>query len=191
MLGLGRHADVRRGTGGADVVIDGRGTVLVHHVPGILHRRVVPRVLGPGPVADAVARQHGAGREAGREPDLIQSCGYKPVDYDLGKDVIQVSGEHDLFGDGSVVFVPTYGHTPGHQSLRVVLESGEVILAADACYFRQTLEELNIPPIAHDPDQMRRSLEKLRALQARGARIFYGHDPEFWKSVPQAPATVA
>ena len=35
-----------------------------------------------------------------------------------------------------------------------------------------------------------RFLEKLRALQARGARIFYGHDPEFWKSVPQAPAPI-
>jgi glyoxylase-like metal-dependent hydrolase (beta-lactamase superfamily II) len=129
--------------------------------------------------------------EAGREPDLIQSCGYKPTDYDLGQDVIQVTGEHDLFGDGSVVCFPTYGHTPGHQSLRVRLETGEVILTADACYFRQTLEELNVPPIAHDPGEMRKSLEKLRELQARGARIFYGHDPEFWKSVPQAPAPVA
>lgn len=129
--------------------------------------------------------------EAGREPDLIQSCGYKPTDYDLGQDVIQVAGEHDLFGDGSVVCLPTHGHTPGHQSLRVRLESGEVIVAADACYFRQTLEELLVPPVVHDPEQMRRSLEVLRALQGRGARIFYGHDPEFWQSVPQAPATVA
>jgi glyoxylase-like metal-dependent hydrolase (beta-lactamase superfamily II) len=37
---------------------------------------------------------------------------------------------------------------------------------------------------------MRRSLERLRALRAAGARIIYGHDPEDWASVPQAPLAV-
>jgi glyoxylase-like metal-dependent hydrolase (beta-lactamase superfamily II) len=128
--------------------------------------------------------------EAGRDPELIERGGYKPSDYDLGQDVIQVDGEHDLFGDGSVVCLPTYGHTPGHQSLHVRLEGGEVILTGDACYLRRTLEELALPPILHDAEEMTRSLEKLRTLQARGARIFYGHDPEFWRSVPQAPAPI-
>jgi glyoxylase-like metal-dependent hydrolase (beta-lactamase superfamily II) len=35
--------------------------------------------------------------------------------------------------DGTVVCLPTHGHTPGHQSLRLRLDSGEVVLAADAC----------------------------------------------------------
>jgi hypothetical protein len=43
-----------------------------------------------------------------------------------------------MFGDGSVVCLPTHGHTPGHQSLRVRLDSNDVVLAADACYFCQT-----------------------------------------------------
>ena len=30
----------------------------------------------------------------------------------------------------------------------------------------------------------------LRKLQRNGARIFYGHDPEFWQQVPQAPRAV-
>jgi glyoxylase-like metal-dependent hydrolase (beta-lactamase superfamily II) len=127
---------------------------------------------------------------AAHEPDLIASVGYKPVDYDLGHDVVQVEGEHDLFGDGSVVCVPTYGHTPGHQSLRVRLETGDVVLAGDACYLRETLRDLRLPQGVHDRDAMRRSLLLLRELEARGARIFYGHDPDFWAGVPQAPAPV-
>jgi glyoxylase-like metal-dependent hydrolase (beta-lactamase superfamily II) len=37
---------------------------------------------------------------------------------------------------------------------------------------------------------MLRSLHALRALRDRGAQIFYGHDPEFWATVPQAPPAV-
>jgi hypothetical protein len=28
---------------------------------------------------------------------------------------------------------------------------------------------------------------RLREMQARGSRIMFGHDPEFWQTVPQAP----
>ena len=130
--------------------------------------------------------------EAAHEPDLIASIGYKPVDYDLGHDLMTIEGEHDVFGDGSVTCIPSYGHTPGHQSLRVTLAGGDVILTGDACYLRATLEELRLPPgAAFDRDAMLESLERFRALKARGARIFYGHDPEFWQGVPQAPARIA
>ena len=46
--------------------------------------------------------------EAAHEPDLIAAVGYKPVDYDLGHDLLQVDGEHDVFGDVSVTGMPTY-----------------------------------------------------------------------------------
>ncbi|MGH6980394.1 MAG: N-acyl homoserine lactonase family protein, partial [Stellaceae bacterium] len=81
--------------------------------------------------------------------------------------------------------------TPGHQSLRVRLDSGEVVLAADACYFCATLRERKLPPRMFDRAQMLASLDKLDALERAGARIFFGHDPEFWKTVPQAPSPVA
>ena len=128
--------------------------------------------------------------QAGQDPDLRAANAYDPRDYDLGHDVLGVDGEHDVFGDGSVVCVPTHGHTPGHQSLRVRLATGDVVLAADACYLRRTLETLALPPIVHDPEAMRASLLRLRALRDAGARIFYGHDPEFWASLPQAPEGV-
>jgi glyoxylase-like metal-dependent hydrolase (beta-lactamase superfamily II) len=128
--------------------------------------------------------------EAGKDPDAAAANFYDPRDYDLGHDVLVVDGEHDLFGDGSVVCLPTYGHTPGHQSLRVRLDSGDVVLTADACYMRRTLEELRLPPIVHDRDAMLASLGRLRALRDAGARLIYGHDPDLWQSVPQAPAVV-
>lgn len=128
--------------------------------------------------------------EAGADDDLVAANAFDPKEYRTGQDVLQVDGEHDLFGDGSVVCLPTHGHTPGHQSLRVRLPEGEVILAADACYLRRSLEELHLPGVCSDPETMLESLRRLRALRDAGARIFYGHDPEFWATVPQAPARV-
>jgi len=128
--------------------------------------------------------------DAGRVPELMQANAYDPRDYDLGHSIMQIDGDHDLFGDGSVVLFATYGHTPGHQSLRLKLASGEVVLAGDSCYLRQTLEDLDLPKHAHDRAQMIESLQMLRRLRAAGARIFYGHDPEFWSDVPQAPLPI-
>jgi len=125
---------------------------------------------------------------AGRDPQLQQRNAYDPRDYDLGHDVLAVDGEHDLFGDGRVVCLPTYGHTPGHQSLRIRLDRGEVVLAADACYLRRTLEALHLPSVVYDREAMLASLRRLRALREAGARIVFGHDPEDWASIPQAPA---
>jgi len=130
--------------------------------------------------------------EAAHEPDLIEAMTYKPADYDHGHDLVLIDGEHDVFGDGSVRCIPTYGHTPGHQSLRVRLAGGEVVLAGDACYLREMLASLRLPPgAAWNREAMRAALLALRALEARGARIFYGHDPAFWKTLPMAPHAIA
>ncbi|HJU15468.1 MAG TPA: N-acyl homoserine lactonase family protein [Stellaceae bacterium] len=128
--------------------------------------------------------------DAGMDPDIAVPHGFNRRDFDLGHKRLLLDGEHDVFGDGSVVCLPTYGHTPGHQSLRVRLDGGEVVLAADACYFCRTLRERRLPQRVHDRGAMLASLDRLAALEAGGARIFYGHDPEFWQTVPQAPASI-
>ncbi len=128
--------------------------------------------------------------EAGMDPDIAARRGFNPRDFDLGHKIELIDGEHDVFGDGSVVCFPTYGHTPGHQSLRLRLASGEVVLAADSCYFCRTLRERRLPRYVADREAMLASLDLLARLEQRGARIFFGHDGEFWKSVPQAPAEI-
>jgi glyoxylase-like metal-dependent hydrolase (beta-lactamase superfamily II) len=55
--------------------------------------------------------------EAATDPDRARLDGYDRRDFDLGLEVVAVEGEHDLFGDGSIVCLPTPGHTLGHQAL--------------------------------------------------------------------------
>ena len=65
------------------------------------------------------------------------------------------------------------------------------MLAADSCYFCRTLRERRLPRFVDDRDAMLASLDRLAAFEARGARIFFGHDPEFWATVPQAPVAIS
>jgi N-acyl homoserine lactone hydrolase len=125
--------------------------------------------------------------DAGMDPDTAARHGYNPRDFGLGHKLRLLDGEHDVFGDGSVVCLPNHGHTPGHQSLRVRLDGGDVVVDADACYFCRTLRERRLPRYVHDRAAMLASLDRLSALEEAGARIFFGHDPEFWPSMPQAP----
>ena len=47
-----------------------------------------------------------------------------------------LQGDHDVFGDGSVVLKSTPGHTPGHQSLYVKLaRSGGIVLSGDLYHY--------------------------------------------------------
>lgn len=114
--------------------------------------------------------------------------GYVGRDFDTGQPLRRLDGEWDVFGDGSVVCFPSPGHTPGHQSLRVRTErGGEYVLCGDACYLKESLEKLHLPGVIADADAARRTLQRFGALQQAGARIVFGHDPEFWATVPQAP----
>jgi N-acyl homoserine lactone hydrolase len=113
---------------------------------------------------------------------------YERSEFDLGHPWLKVHGEHDLFGDGSVVLFPSPGHSPGHQCARVRLLKGDVVLAADCCNMRRSLDEMKLPDHVHNVDASMATLRHLRDLREAGARIFYGHDPEFWETVPQGQA---
>lgn len=121
-------------------------------------------------------------REAARVSENLKV--YNSDDYDHGHPVLAIDGEHDLFGDGTVRIVPTHGHTPGHQSMIVKLPGGDVLLAADCCYLQRSLDAMITAPGDVDPEQSRITLGRLAALRQSGTRIFYGHDLEFWKTLP-------
>ena len=110
---------------------------------------------------------------------------YATEDFDTGQPVKRITGEHDLYGDGSVILFPTPGHTPGHQSARVLTATGEAVLAGDCCNFRRSLDEMRLPDQVYNADHYRGSLSKLSDLRRAGAKIFFGHDPDFWVTVPQ------
>jgi glyoxylase-like metal-dependent hydrolase (beta-lactamase superfamily II) len=110
--------------------------------------------------------------------------------YDLGHAVTLVDGEHDLFGDGSVTCIPSYGHTPGHQSLRVRSGQGDHILVGDACYNCQVVETRAFPAYS-DQTQMNRSLDALLARRGPETVMVYGHDPDQWGEAPVLPSARA
>lgn len=106
--------------------------------------------------------------------------------FNLGHQVRQVDGEHDLFGDGSVVCVPSFGHTPGHQSLRVRSAQGDHILVSDACYNSEVVESRKFPEFA-DQAAMNRSLDALLALRDPETVMVFGHDPGQWGAAAVLP----
>lgn len=104
-----------------------------------------------------------------------------------GQRMLLVDGEYDVFGDGTVVLMPTYGHTPGHQSLKVGTIDGDFLLAADSCYLQETLEDFALPGVINDPDRVIGVLKDYRQMVEGGVTIVFGHDPEFWRTVSLAP----
>lgn len=97
--------------------------------------------------------------------------------------MLTIDGSHDVFGDGTIVTLPTPGHTCGHQSLKVETAGGPVVLTADACYFSHTLDDEVLPPFSFDVELQLRSLALLRAERDRGARIVPGHDAEVFAAM--------
>lgn len=117
--------------------------------------------------------------EAGFEREVAARYFLRRRYFDLGHKVQLIEGEHDLFGDGSAVCIPSFGHTPGHQSLRVRSAQGDHILVADACYNSDVLETRAFPSFAKVA-AMNASLDRLLAMRGPDTRLIFGHDPDQW-----------
>ncbi len=109
-----------------------------------------------------------------------------PLDYRA------LDGEHDVFGDGSVILLPTPGHTPGHQSMSVRLSSDRTfVMTADACYTQAHLDREILPTSLWDTGQMIASMDALRKLGERSdTELVFGHDAQQWARMPQGTATL-
>jgi glyoxylase-like metal-dependent hydrolase (beta-lactamase superfamily II) len=92
--------------------------------------------------------------------------------------VRKLSGDLDVFGDGSVRIVSTPGHTPGHQSLIVrMAKTGTVILSGDAAHFRDNWENRRVPTMNVDRDKTLASLQRIADLLAENkAELWINHD---------------
>ena len=75
------------------------------------------------------------------------------------------SGDHDLYGDGTIRLLATPGHTAGHQSVLVTPTEGPPILVTgDAVYSEAALLERRNDGVGVNPKQARASIDRLRAL---------------------------
>jgi glyoxylase-like metal-dependent hydrolase (beta-lactamase superfamily II) len=122
-------------------------------------------------------------------PPVYQREIYLPADFDHPVEWFELEGEHDLFGDGRVLVFPTPGHTAGHQSMLVQLDSGRtLILVADAAYVPRNIEENVLPGIVWSPDAMVSSWRRIRELQRRhDAELIFTHDLEWPQKTVVAP----
>jgi glyoxylase-like metal-dependent hydrolase (beta-lactamase superfamily II) len=95
---------------------------------------------------------------------------------------LELEGDHDLFGDGSVMILSTPGHTLGHQSVKVKLASGQtLLLAQDAIWFRENLEGYPAG-LNYSVKDYNNSVQRLKMIRdLEGAELYFGHSDEQWK----------
>ena len=123
---------------------------------------------------------------AARNDDrMVGSGAYNPDDINHGHDRVEISGDHDLFGDGTVTCLLTDGHTAGHQSVRVRTETGTFVVCGDCCYLRRTLAEEHLPPFGVNRQHQLAALRRMRVEASLGATLIFGHDPEQWNAITQ------
>jgi len=114
-------------------------------------------------------------------PEKWQSGPFVLKDYDETRDFdfMELSGDFDLFADGSIVILDTKGHTQGHQSLLVRLpKAGTLILAGDAVYTPEN-EAGTLPGISWNTFESMQSINRLKQLRdAEDGELWYSHGPE-------------
>jgi len=105
--------------------------------------------------------------------------------------MVQLNGDMDVFGDGSVVVKRWIAHTPGSQMMTVKLKNtGLIILTGDNVYLRENVEK-NTPPnigLAYSPTGFFTAFEWIRRMMAtENANFFTAHDPDAFKAMKKAP----
>ena len=117
--------------------------------------------------------------EFARNPPVYQQNAYVSDHFSGEFEWHLLDGEHDLFGDGSVVLFPTPGHTPGHQSVRVRLDGQVVLVLFDATYSLQKMRERALPGILWSPDALVESWDRIDAMaKEHSAVLLATHDPD-------------
>jgi glyoxylase-like metal-dependent hydrolase (beta-lactamase superfamily II) len=104
---------------------------------------------------------------------------------------IELNGDLDLFGDGSIYIHRAAGHTPGSQLAVVRLpKTGTVVLTSDACYLRENLEKDILPSIglAYNPTEMLNGYAYIKRVRdTENGDVLMAHDAEGFKAHKHSP----
>ncbi len=90
---------------------------------------------------------------------------------------LELDGDYDLFGDGSVVILSTPGHTLGHQSVKLKLASGRsIIVSNDAIWMQENLDGYPAG-LNYSVQDYTNSVNRLKFMRdLEGADLFMAHD---------------
>jgi N-acyl homoserine lactone hydrolase len=106
-----------------------------------------------------------------------------------------ISGDYDVFGDGTIRILKTPGHTPGHQVLLVKLpRAGLVLLSGDLYHLvsdrpRAASSAGQVMTANIDRAQTLASMDRVESiLKNTGSRLVVQHDPADFASLPKFPA---
>ena len=126
--------------------------------------------------------------EAMRKPGSERA---KPLEHWLsgGGALEEITGDKDVFGDGSVIMLDLPGHTPGHHGLLVKLaKTGYVLLSGDVTHFRENYEKEGIPSFNDDRAKSVASLDRFKKIAATlKAVTIIQHEPEDVAKLPKFP----
>ena len=125
----------------------------------------------------------------GAEYDWAMTQPAKPA-FAATQPIEKLTGDRDVFGDGSVMILSTPGHTPGHQSLLVVLaKSGPVLLSGDAVHLRDNWENRRVPSMNTNREQTLASMQRIASvMETRKAQLWINHDKAQSAQLRYAPA---
>jgi len=103
-----------------------------------------------------------------------------PDQYNAIKDLTKIqiiNGDHDVFGDGTVVIKSMPGHTPGHSTLFVDLPSGAVLLSGDLYHFNENRDGKVVPSFNTSVEETKASMEAFEAFaKAKNATVILQHE---------------
>ena len=126
--------------------------------------------------------------------DFEQSAGkedpFGPWRTGKGGDInLAISGETDVFGDGSVIAVHLPGHTPDHLALLVKLKSGPVLLSGDLYHSTIAREKKSMPGFNTDKKQTLASMDRFEKVASDlKAKVIIQHEPDDVAKLPAFPA---
>ena len=127
----------------------------------------------------------------GPEP---QKFGFIPANFEKirANPAMIIDGDHDVFGDGTVVIKSAPGHTPGHQVLVVRLpKTGPVMLSGDMVHLQYSWNYRVVPSFNFDVQQSMSTIDAMKAYaRDTNTQLWVNHDMEQSAKIPKAPAFV-